>query len=324
MSKKTTLSMIVKINKKVDEADGIVRLELVDPHGRELPAFTAGSHIDVQVAPDTIRQYSLSNAPWDNSRYQLGVLRESKSRGGSTAVHDTLNEGDYLHISAPRNHFELRPAAKKSLLLAGGIGITPIYAMAQQLDRDGQPFEFHYSARSRANMAFADELEDASFSDQCHFYLSDEPDTGRLDMAALAKDVEPDTHLYVCGPERFTDHALKTFKDSGWPVDHLHTEYFVAEDIDTSDDGSFKVRIASTGEEFDIPADETIADVLIDNDIDLLTSCEQGICGTCVTKVLEGTPDHRDRYLDDDEHAANNVMTPCCSRSKSSLLVLDL
>lgn len=324
MSKKTTLSMIVKVNKKVAEADGIVRLELVDPHGRELPPFTAGSHINVQVAPDTIRQYSLSNAPWDNKRYQLGVLREPESRGGSTAVHDALNEGDLLQISAPRNHFELRPAAKKSLLLAGGIGITPIYSMAQQLDRDGKEFEFHYAAKSRGCMAFLDELEDGSFSAKCHFYLSDEPDTGRIDMAALAKNVEPDTHLYVCGPERFTDSALKTFKEAGWPVDHLHTEYFVAEDIDTSADGSFKVRIASTGEEFDIPADETIANVLIDNDIDLLTSCEQGICGTCLTKVLEGTPEHRDRYLDDDEHAANDQMTVCCSRSKSPLLVLDL
>jgi len=223
-----------------------------------------------------------------------------------------------------RRRIQLHPAAKKSLLLAGGIGITPIYSMAQQLDRDGQPFEFHYSARSRSCMAFLDELEDAPFSSHCYFYLSDEPDSGRMDMAELARSVEPDTHLYVCGPERFTDHALQTFKDAGWPIDHLHTEYFVAEDIDTSDDGSFQVRIASTGEVFDIPADETIADVLIDNDVDLLTSCEQGICGTCLTRVLEGTPEHRDRYMDDDEHAANDRMTVCCSRSRSPLMVLDL
>lgn len=324
MSKKTTLSMIVKINKKVTEADGIVRLELIDPHGRELPSFTAGSHIDVQVAANTLRQYSLSNAPWDNTRYQLGVLREPESRGGSAAVHDALNEGDLLSISAPRNHFELDPSAQKSLLLAGGIGITPIYSMAQQLNRDGKVFELYYAARSRTCMAFADELEDAPFSDRCHFYLSDEPDSGRIDMAALAQSVEPDTHLYVCGPEGFTHHALQTFKEAGWPVDHLHTEYFVAEDIDTSADGSFQVKIASTGEVFDIPADETIANVLIDNDIDVLTSCEQGICGACLTKVLEGTPEHRDRYLNDDEHAANNQMTLCCSRSKTPLLVLDL
>lgn len=324
MRQKTTLSMIVKINKKVPEADGIVRLELVDPHGRELPPFSPGSHIDVQVAANTLRQYSLCNAPWDNTRYQLGVLREPSSRGGSAAVHDTLHEGDLLSISAPRNHFELNPSAQKSLLLAGGIGITPIYSMAQQLDRDGKVFELHYAARSRACMAFVDELEDGPLSQHCHLYLSDEPDSGRIDMAALAHNIETDTHLYVCGPERFTHQALQTFKDTGWPIDHLHTEYFVPEDIDTSADGCFQVKIASTGEVFDIPADETIASVLIDNDIDLLTSCEQGICGACLTKVLEGTPEHRDRYLNDDEHAANNQMTLCCSRSKSPLLVLDL
>lgn len=318
----TTLSLIVRVQEKTDEAEGVARLVLVDPHGRDLPAFSAGSHIDVQTAPGVIRQYSLCNPPWETDRYQIGVLREPQSRGGSQAMHESVREGDLLHISAPRNHFELAPAAKKSLLFAGGIGVTPILAMAEHLARAGKPFELHYSARSQQRMAFHTHLSTSGYADRINLYFDEEGQT--LDVDKLVEERDEGTHVYVCGPGGYIDFILGRFKAAGWPASQLHTEYFAGQEADTSADQSFEVRLARSEQAFMVPADKTVAEVLLDNDIDLLTSCEQGVCGTCVTKVLEGTPDHRDLYLDDEEHAANDCFTPCCSRAKSRVLVIDL
>lgn len=321
---KTSLSMIVEVKKKTSVAADISCFELVDPHGRELPPFTAGAHIDVQTDGEHLRQYSLSNASSERNRYQIAVLREPKSRGGSIAMHEQVKEGDFLRISAPRNHFALDHDARRSVLFAGGIGITPILAMAEELHAKGGEFELHYSASKPEHAAFVDYLQNAPYADRVHFHFTKTADGKRIDLAAMAAKPEAAVHIYVCGPESFNDAVMKTFETAGWPKRQLHTEYFVGADVDTSGDGSFTVELARSGVSFVIPADKTIADVLIDNDIDLLTSCEQGICGTCVTKILEGTPEHRDRYLTDDEKAANDQFTPCCSRSKSAKLVLDL
>lgn len=322
MSKKTTLSMTVQVQAKRLEADGVAGFTLVDPHGRELPAFTAGAHIDVQPEPGLLRQYSLCNAPGTTDHYQIAVLREPQSRGGSQAMHETVAEGDLIQISAPRNHFELAVEAKRSLLLAGGIGITPILAMAQQLHGEGADFELHYSARSQANMAFYASLTSGVLSDRVHCYFDDED--RRLPIDQLVAQAQQGTHLYVCGPGGYIDFVMQSFQAAGWPEVQLHTEFFTAEAIDTSADGSFEVVLARSGESYRIPADQTVAEVLLDNDVDLLTSCEQGICGTCITKVLEGTPEHRDRYMSEAEHAANDCFTPCCSRAKTDRLVIDL
>ncbi|WLD58450.1 PDR/VanB family oxidoreductase [Salinispirillum sp. LH 10-3-1] len=321
---KTSLSMIVQVRQKTQAAADIACFELVDPHGRELPAFTAGAHIDVQADDEHLRQYSLSNASSERQRYQIAVLREPQSRGGSVAMHDKVKEGDYLQISAPRNHFAVDHDAKRSVLFAGGIGITPILAMAEEIHAHGGDFELHYSASTPENAAFVDYLKAAPFADKVTFHFTKTADGKRIDLAAMAAKPEVAVHIYVCGPEAFNDAVINTYEAAGWPKRQLHTEYFVGVDADTSGDGSFEVELARSGVKFTIPADKTVADVLIDNDIDLLTSCEQGICGTCVTKVLEGTPEHRDRYLTDDERAANDQFTPCCSRSKSKVLVIDL
>lgn len=321
---KSSLSMIVQVKSKTQEADDVVRFELVDPHGRELPAFTAGAHLDVQTDAEHMRQYSLSNVPSESHRYQIAVLRESNSRGGSIAMHDKVKEGDLIQISAPRNHFALEKSAQRTLLLAAGIGITPLLSMAQELDAEGKAFELHYTAKTRSKMAFLNDISASPFADKVQFYFTQEEGGARPDIAALAATPDANTHLYVCGPNGFIDSVMETFKASGWSSKQLHTEYFEGADIDTSDDGSFEVKLARSGEVYTIPADKTVAEVLIDNDVDLLTSCEQGICGTCVTRVLEGTPEHRDLYLEEDEHAANDVFTPCCSRAKSKVLVLDL
>lgn len=238
-------------------------------------------------------------------------------------MHDEIHEGDLLQISAPKNHFPLVPA-KRTLLFAGGIGVTPILCMAERLSHTDAQFEMHYCARSRERMAFFDYLRQSNYADRVHFYCSDNPEAGQLNVAALAAHIDADTHIYVCGPSGFIEHVMSTCKSLGWPSEQLHTEYFSGAGQDTSNDESFEIKIASSGASFSVPADKTVHQVLEENGINVMVSCEQGVCGTCLTRVLEGEPDHRDLYLDPEEHAANDQFTPCCSRSKSKVLVLDL
>ncbi|WP_111415010.1 PDR/VanB family oxidoreductase [Billgrantia lactosivorans] len=319
----TPLSLIVEVKARHDEAEDIVTFELADPHGRPLPAFSAGAHIDVRVKEDLIRQYSLCNHPEERDRYLIGVLRDPASRGGSLAMHEEIQVGDLVQVSAPKNHFPLKPAGR-TLLLAGGIGITPLLCMAERLARTEADFELHYCTRSLQRTAFRQRIAASGFAERVHFHFDDGTAEQRLDLETLLATPEPDTRVYVCGPTGFIDAVLSTAKASGWPGERLHTEYFTGAVADTADDDSFEVRIASSGASFTVPADKTVYQVLTENGIDIMVSCEQGVCGTCLTRVLEGEPDHRDLYLDDDEHAANDQFTPCCSRAKSKVLVLDL
>ena len=314
--------LIVTVVKKTLEADGIYSFELEPTDGLPLPAFAAGAHIDVHVQPGLIRQYSLCGDPADAARYQIAVLCEAGSRGGAIVMHDDLHEGDDVTISAPRNHFPLVPAAR-TLLLAGGIGVTPLLCMAETLSATGADFALHYFARSPARAAFRERLGGARFAGRVHCHYDDGAGQ-RLDMAALLAEPDGEQHLYVCGPGGFIDHVLATARACGWPDSHLHREYFAAQAIDTSEDGSFSVRIASTGQELEVPPDVSVASVLARHGISLSVSCEQGVCGTCITGVLEGVPEHRDLCLSDEERARNDQFTPCCSRARSRLLVLDL
>ncbi|MGM0700785.1 MAG: PDR/VanB family oxidoreductase [Pseudomonadota bacterium] len=317
------LSLIVEVKARHEEARDIVTFELTDPHGRPLPAFSAGAHIDVRVKDGVTHQYSLCNHPEERDRYLIGVLRDPASRGGSVAMHDQIREGDLIQISAPKNHFPLEPASR-SLLLAGGIGITPLLCMAERLAHTNADFELHYCTRSPARTAFRERIAASSFAERVRFHFDDGEPSQRLDLEALLGTPDPDARVYVCGPSGFIDAVLTTCKEAGWPSDRLHTEYFTGAAADTADDGSFEVRIASSGASFTVPADKTVHQVLADNGIEIMVSCEQGVCGTCLTRVLEGEPDHRDLYLEDHEHAANDQFTPCCSRAKSKVLVLDL
>ncbi|MBT6287393.1 MAG: oxidoreductase [Oceanospirillales bacterium] len=304
-------------------AKGIVELELQNQNGAALPAFSAGSHIDVLLPGNVIRQYSLWNNPSETHRYCLGVLEEPKGRGGSSAMHQ-LKKGAKLQISAPRNNFELNPAAQNTMLFAGGIGITPILSMAQSLHDQGAEFEMHYCARNKGRMAFRKLLDAAPFSDRVHLHFDNGPKAQRLDLDALSEKPHPGTHLYVCGPSGFMDAVLCSAKDA-WPVDTLHREYFSADVAEANgEDRAFKIRIDSTGDVLDVPADKSIVEILTEVGIEIPVSCEQGICGTCLTPVLRGTPDHRDLVLTEEEHQDNDQMTLCCSRALSDLLVLDL
>ncbi len=287
-----------------------------------LPEFSAGSHIDLHLPGGLIRQYSLCNHPSERYYYRIGVLRDPNSRGGSQAVHDLVREGDVVSISIPRNHFQLTPASRY-LLFAGGIGVTPIVCMADVLSRKGSDFTFHYCVRSADRMAFAKRIKDPSFRNNVRLHFDDEPLQQRLRIEEILAEECVDTHLYVCGPTGFISWIIDAAKCAGWSSDRLHFEHFTPA-VAAGNAASFEVELASNGRILLVPAEKTVAKVLHENGINLPVSCEAGVCGTCLTRVLAGEPDHRDIYLTEEERAQNDQFTPCCSRSLSSRLVLDL
>ena len=327
MSSAQTLQ--VRVVRKAAEAQDIVTLELVAADGKALPPFSAGSHIDVHLpglagGPSLMRQYSLCNDPQETHRYLIGVLRDPASRGGSQAVHERVQEGDLLTISAPRNHFELAHAAQRSLLLAGGIGVTPLLCMAERLAMTGANFRMHYATRSPVRTAFRGRIAGSSFANRVQFHFDDGDAAQKLNLPQLLAAPEPGTHLYVCGPRGFMDAVLNTARAQGWPEAQLHCEFFSAEVAKSDSDTGFEVRLASTGRIIRVPKDQTVTQALAAAGVEIMVSCEQGVCGTCLTRVLEGVPDHKDSYLTPEEQAANDQFTPCCSRSKTPQLVLDL
>ncbi|WP_313706705.1 PDR/VanB family oxidoreductase [Massilia sp.] len=313
----------VRVASRTCEADGICSYELVRTDGQPLPAFEAGAHVDVHLNDKLVRQYSLCNAPGETHRYLIGVLRDADSRGGSQAMHDHVDTGSVLRISEPKNHFPLVDA-KRTVLLAGGIGVTPILAMAEALAAKGAAFEMHYCARSPEKAAFKERLAGCGFASRVRFHYDSGDAAQKLDLQALLAQPQADTHVYVCGPQGFIDYVMNTAKAQGWPAAQLHVEYFSAAAVDTSGDGAFEVKLASSGKVVTIPAGKTVIKVLEEQGVVVPYSCEEGVCGTCLTRVLEGVPDHRDMYLTEEEQAANDQFTPCCSRSKTPVLVLDL
>lgn len=315
--------MKVQVRKKVMEAQDIVALELADPSGKPLPAFSAGAHIDVHLAPGLTRQYSLCNNPEDRSGYVLGVLLEPESRGGSRAVH-ALNEGDLIEIGEPKNHFPLEASARESVLMAGGIGITPILCMAERLAHIGASFKLHYCTRSSERTAFRARLEADGIREHARIYHDNAAESERIQLKEAIGQPAPDRHLYVCGPAGFIEAVLNAGRELGWAEENLHREYFTGVDAFNPDDAVFQVKVASSGDVIDVEPGQSITDALAANGIDLPVSCEQGVCGTCLTRVLEGEPDHRDLYLTDAEKEANDQMLPCCSRSRTPMLVLDI
>jgi vanillate O-demethylase ferredoxin subunit len=316
-------TLSVKVLRKIQETQDIASFELARADGSPLPSFSAGSHIDVQTPSGMTRQYSLSSDDGEQHRYRITVLRDPGSRGGSVGMHDAVKEGDALTISTPRNHFPM-VRAERTLLLAGGIGVTPLLCMAQRLAAIGSQFEMHYCTRSLDRTAFHAEVSASSYADRVHFHFDDGDPAQKLDAPHVLGSPEPGTHVYICGPTGFIDYIVSTTAAQGWAKANVHLEYFGAAAQDTSNDGSFEVRIASTGKVYTIAKDQSVVQALAAHGIEILTSCEEGVCGTCLTRVLEGDCDHRDLYLLSDEKEANDQFLPCCSRAKSPLLVLDL
>jgi vanillate monooxygenase ferredoxin subunit len=316
-------SLAVQVVRKTREAQDIASFELARVGGAPLPAFSAGSHIDVHVPGGLTRQYSLCNDSGEQHRYRIAVLRDPASRGGSAAMHDAVQEGDVLHISEPRNHFPLHHAGR-SLLFAGGIGVTPLLCMAQRLGTIGADFALHYCTRSPERTAFLEEIKASAFAGRAQFHFDSGPPSQKLNLERLLATPDPGTHLYVCGPTGFIDHVVGSAKALGWSSEQIHLEYFGAPPQDTKGDRAFDVKVASTGKTYRVEAGQTVVQALQSHGVEILTSCEQGVCGTCITRVLEGEPDHRDMYFTEEERAKNDQFTPCCSRARSAALVLDL
>ncbi len=311
------------VRRVLQEAARIRSYELVAKDGAELPPFEAGAHLIVHLPNGLARQYSLCNQPGVNGVYQVAVLRELEGRGGSACMHDEIKEGDVLPITGPENNFPLVAAADKHLLIGGGIGITPILAMVRHLHETGADFALHYCARSPEEAAFVAFLKGAPFADRVHFHYDGGDPSKGLDVAALLKDHAAGTHLYCCGPTGLMD-AVRA-ASAHWPESHVHFESFkAAQSFDTADDQSFEVVLAKSGKTYKVPADQTILEVLEDNGHTVDSVCQEGICGACLTDVVEGEPEHRDEVLTDEERDSNKLMTICCSRSKSARLVLDL
>jgi len=320
----TTATLRVRVSARREEARDIASFELVAADGRPLPAFSAGAHIDVRVDDGLVRQYSLCNDSAETHRYLIAVLKDPATRGGSKAMHERVRVGDELEISAPRNHFPLAREARRSVLLAGGIGVTPILCMAERLAAASADFELHHCTRSPERTAFRERIAAGRLGPRVHHHFDDGPPEQKLELAAFIARQGSDTHLYVCGPKGFMDAVLNEARSQGWPETRLHYEFFAAGAVERGNDQGFEVQVASSGQVVAVAKDETVVQALGRIGIEVPTSCEQGVCGTCITRVLEGVPDHKDVYFTADEQAANDRFTPCCSRSKSQRLVLDL
>ncbi len=304
------------------ETARVVALDLVACDGGELPAFAAGAHIDVHVATGIVRQYSLCGDPAERDRWRIAVLLEAASRGGSATIHDAFHPGRRVRVTPPRNHFALAPVASRHVLVAGGIGVTPLIAMAHALARQGADFTLHYCAHDRATAPFLAELESGPLADRLELYLSAGPQPRRFDAeAVLARS--PGADVYVCGPSRLQDGVAAAAAALGWNPAHVHRERFTA-DVDRGGD-PFTVVAARSGITAEVPPGSSIAQVLAQAGVVIPVSCEQGVCGTCVTRVLAGAVDHRDLFLGEAEKAAGDRMTVCCSRAAAgATLVLEV
>jgi ferredoxin-NADP reductase len=320
-----TSPLKLKIAKRIEEPGSILRLRLVAASGAVLPAFEAGAHLDLHLLDgplDLWRQYSLCSDPAEQGYYEIGVLLDPKSRGGSKAVHRLAQVGTEFEVEGPRNHFPLDETATKSVLLGGGIGVTPMLAMAQRLHALGRDFVLHFCTRSSDVTAFKAVISEAPWASKVVFHFDDQPPEQRLDLARDLPAPSKDVHLYVCGPQGFMDWMINTAEAAGHAKANVHREYFSA-DIDQSG-GGFDVVAKRSGVTVRVEAGNTIAKALALAGVKIEVKCEEGVCGTCVTDVLDGVPDHRDMFLTDEEREEGTMICACCSRASSPTLILDI
>jgi ferredoxin-NADP reductase/nitrite reductase/ring-hydroxylating ferredoxin subunit len=310
----------IQVARKWRAADGIAGFELRALRGH-LPSFQPGAHIDLHLPNGEVRQYSLTNGPGESANYIIGVKRETPSLGGSHCLHDLVREGDVLAISEPRNNFPLRRDAIRTLFIAGGIGITPLLAMAQTLHHSSLVYELHYFVPSEENLAFPERLAALGSSMRTHIGLS--PDMTRDRIRELLSSYRPRMHVYVCGPSAMMDATRGIASECGWPESAVHFEYF--KNNRTIDDStSFEVALARSCVTIAVPPGKSILQAARERGVDIASSCEQGACGTCMATVLDGDPDHQDVYLNDAERRSGTKIITCVSRAKSARLVLDL
>lgn len=318
-------SFTVQVQRTNELAQGVRAFELAPLEGEEmLPAFTAGAHIDLHLTPDLVRSYSLFNDQDNAHSYQVAVALDPNSRGGSRHLFEHVRAGQTLTISPPANHFALVEDAPHTVLVAGGIGITPLWAMAQRLSRLGRPWTLHYAARSATTAAFRQEI--AALASSCsqaevHFSFSDDPDRRYIDLPEVFRQAPDGTHFYCCGPQKMIDAFLAAGRQR--PDDHVHVEFF--EGVAPSGASSaFTVELARSGRTIQVSQGMTILEAVEQAGIDVPHACKEGVCAACEVRVIEGLPDHQDLVLSKQEKIEGKSMMICCSGSLSSRLVLDL
>lgn len=312
----------VRVAEVLEETHNIKSFRLQRPDGAPFDPYPAGAHIDIVGPTAVVRQYSLCSRP-DSEDYVIAVKLEPESRGGSAALHDQVRVGQELEISAPRNLLAIAPHADRHILVAAGIGVTPMISIAYHLHRAGQEFDLHYFARSRRDAAFCELLsENSGFGERVHFHfgLKRDDQPSALDKAFLG--LTPDSHVYTCGPEGFMK-RVQEHASAVIPEDNVHIEHFQAgQPVATDSDTPFEVEL--DGEVYEVPVGKSIVQVLAENDVEVDTTCQEGICGTCIMGVLAGQPDHRDQCMSSSEKKANDQIAACVSRARSSRLVLEL
>ena len=313
------VDLTLRVDRRTTGAEGVVVLDLHADDGADLPAWSAGAHIDLRLPGGLTRQYSLCGKPADRSVWRVAVLREPESRGGSAHVHDELDEGADVEVRGPRNHFPL-VAAPRYLFIAGGIGITPMLPMIDAAEAAGASWELHYGGRSRRSMAFLESLEEVA-GQQVTLHPQDE--VGLIDLDGLLGTPREDTLVYCCGPEPLL--LAVEQRCAAWPEGALHVERFAPKDVgEPVRTDAFEVELAASGLSLSVPPGKSVLQVVEEAGITVLSSCAEGTCGTCETTVLSGEVDHRDSLLTPAEQAANDTMFICVSRAACPKLVLDL
>ena len=296
---------------------------LKHPDGETLPAVEAGASLQVPVILDNgeqvTRHYSICSAPNQRDYYQIAVLHEPEGRGGSAAIHNSYQLGMRLNCSEPANNFALHSDNSPALLIAGGIGITPIRAMAQALTANQIPIQLHYAGRSTQQMAFADQLS-AQLGEQLSLYPADQQQ--RMDIKQILNTTDRNSHIYVCGPERLINAVHHAAEELGWPDNQVHSERFRVGP--TCSDKPIQLTLARSGKTLEVAADQTVLEAVLDAGVELPSSCHAGQCRACMVKVVAGTADHRDSALSVEERNQQQLMTPCVSRALSKALVLDI
>ena len=312
----------VVVSKAERMTPDVTKFEFRDPEGADLPEWTAGAHLDIVVAPEFLRQYSMSGDPADRSKYQIGVLREDVGRGGSRLMHRIFAEGRRVFISKPINHFPLDETATRSFLMGGGIGVTPIIAMAHRLHRVGSEFELHYSVRSRAAAGFLPDLAAAPWRDRVTLHVSDE-DT-RAELRAILVGWRPGWHVYTCGPDRYMSAVAAAAEAEGFPDVARHLEYFSVPELPDYVNHPFALRLARSGRELRVPADKSATDVLAEAGIHVDVKCSDGICGVCRCGLVAGEVEHRDFVLSKAQRKTSVILCQSRAAEPEGVVEVDL